>query len=211
MEELFGAILNSTVDEMIDVLQESGVIPTKKAFQEKYKQELEKIGKPIVVPVNPQEGCEELSCFTNVKKMIEKHGGESVCGYICWLGPRELYLYFEPHIVYKSPTGEIFDPTPQGDKEESLLFLAIDKKLDPEKRHPAIFIPICKEPEVLLFCKYSMEYYDWLSKNAIYNRKEDRFVWENNIEYQKVNSGRMFSNMLFMHYIRNLIEDNKNG
>lgn len=206
LENFFKAIHGSTVDEMIETFQESGVIPTKKAFQEKYKEELGKIGKPMVVPVKPHDECELLSCFTNVEKLIKKHGGEAIHGYICWLGTRELYLYFEPHIVYKSPTGEIYDPTPQEDKEESLLFLVVDKKFEANKKYPSIYVPIKKDPEVIIFCKYAVALSEWIYNNAKYNEKDNEFAWDNSIDFQRLSSGNFFAQMLLAHYVRSSIE-----
>jgi hypothetical protein len=211
LENVFNSIHGSTVDEMIETFNESGIIPTKKAFQEKYKEELEKIGKPIVVPVKPQEGCQKLCCYTNVHKLIKKYGGESIQGYICWLGTKEMYLYFEPHIIYKSPTGEIYDPTPQEDKEENLLFMQTNKTFDGNRRYPSIYVPIDKHPEVLVFCQNAIALSEWISKNSRYVEKDDIFIWDNSIEYQKLNSGCFISQMLLAHYVRSLIEDNKNG
>ena len=133
-------MINSMADNLFEISHENGVIPTKKLFQEKYKDELAKIGTPIVVTLKPQEDCEMLSSNTNIAKIIEKHGGEAIHGYICWLGAKELYLNFEPHIIYKSPTGEIYDPTPQEDKEDELLFVMIDGKHPIDKRNPAKYI-----------------------------------------------------------------------
>jgi len=200
-------MINSMADNLFEISHENGVIPTKKLFQEKYKDELAKIGTPIVVTLKPQEDCEMLSSNRNIAKIIEKHGGEAIHGYICWLGAKELYLNFEPHIIYKSPTGEIYDPTPQEDKEDELLFIMIDGKHPLDKRNPAKYVPLSKEPEVIIFCKLNNELFNWIYNNSIYDEEKNKFTWEDNHEHQICEAGRNIGGLLLMHYLSSLIKD----
>ncbi len=170
-----------------NMVHENGIIPTKKLFQEKYKEYLEKIGKPIVVDVKPLKGCEHLNCFNNVANIVNKQGGEIIFGHICWVSEKEDYFHFEPHCIYKSPTGEIFDPTPQEDLEEQLLFLVDETiKVWDKKKPCSIYVPIRDNQLVNEFCFHANEYHKYLKQVAIHQESDNTFIWENDKKHLKM-------------------------
>lgn len=74
---------------------------------------LKKIGcstKAQKVPKIDCEGTLQRMCVSNAETMVAKCGGSVVFGYSVFQGAKHWYL--ERHAVYKSPDGELQDPTP---------------------------------------------------------------------------------------------------
>lgn len=79
----------------------------------------------IIVPVVTESPAPKNECFPNVRLIVDKHGGESVAGWIIWQW-RNIMLEAEAHAVWKTPTGELLDITPH-DGEDKIFFLPDDK------------------------------------------------------------------------------------
>jgi hypothetical protein len=56
------------------------------------------------------KGTLQRMCVSNAETMVAKCGGSVVFGYSVFQGAKHWYL--ERHAVYKSPDGELQDPTP---------------------------------------------------------------------------------------------------
>jgi hypothetical protein len=78
---------------------------------------------PILMAVAPRPDCEPLDCFFNVRRQVEKFGGEIRFGWSIWEWPR-VYLEAEHHAVYDPGDGSPWvDVTPAPDRESYRLFL----------------------------------------------------------------------------------------
>jgi hypothetical protein len=83
--------------------------------------------KPIYINITPEAGLVANHCFPNIAKKVAHEGGEALFGWAVYLLPR-LWIEFQSHTVWKSPSGTIFDPTPRHDGEKVVLFLQIDEE-----------------------------------------------------------------------------------
>ena len=76
---------------------------------------------PIFIDVTPELWSRQSCCDMNVKKYIEEHGGQIVCGYKIWYHEPN-YIEGERHAVwYKG--GQYRDISFNADGEEVVLFL----------------------------------------------------------------------------------------
>lgn len=80
------------------------------------------VHEPVFVAVNAAPDSLYNECFHNVDTFIEKHGGQRILGWSIWQRANVL-IEAEAHVIWKSPTGDIFDITPHTKNETSILFL----------------------------------------------------------------------------------------
>jgi len=78
---------------------------------------------PVYVFVQPEGDCSIRDCFWNVRRKIERDGGNTQHGWIIWEWP-SVSLEAEFHAVWRSPEGAYTDITPKEDGEKRILFLA---------------------------------------------------------------------------------------
>ena len=80
----------------------------------------------IVVPVKPVPNALINECFSNVKNMVEKYGGQIVSGWTIWQWANIL-IEAEAHAIWKSSNGELLDITPHDAEEDEIFFLPDNK------------------------------------------------------------------------------------
>lgn len=80
---------------------------------------------PVIVPIRPDENCEPLECFNNVRRKVEREGGSIRFGWAIWEWPN-VYLEAEHHAVYELQSGTYIDLTPSLETETHRLFLRDD-------------------------------------------------------------------------------------
>ncbi len=83
---------------------------------------------PFYVPVRPEEGFEPLMCFPNVTEKVKRAGGSIVYGWEISQRPK-IHLEAQFHSVWKSPSGEFVDVTPQLMPQSPILFLIDDHRV----------------------------------------------------------------------------------
>lgn len=66
---------------------------------------------PIYLDINPDSEAEPLDCFINVKRKIDKEGGDVQYGWIIWEIPT-IMVEAEFHAVWISPEKKLIDITP---------------------------------------------------------------------------------------------------
>lgn len=82
--------------------------------------------RPVVVPIHPQEGCEALDCFNNVRRLTQQGGGRIQYGWAVWEWPR-VFIEAEHHAVFDIGDGSPWvDVTPANDGETTRFFLPDD-------------------------------------------------------------------------------------
>ena len=77
---------------------------------------------PLYVPVEPAPGARVAYCFDNSVKRAEQLGGEAVYGWAIWHWPN-VWFEAEHHAVWRRPSGELLDVTPQAGSPERILFV----------------------------------------------------------------------------------------
>jgi hypothetical protein len=77
---------------------------------------------PIFVPVEPAAGAEENECFVNVRRMVEKFGGAIQYGWGVWWWPG-VFIEAEHHAIWTTPSGQLFDITPNAFGAKKTLFV----------------------------------------------------------------------------------------
>lgn len=76
---------------------------------------------PVYLTIRPRQGARLHCCYQNVSAQVAEFGGSSVEGWLIWEG--QGYLHLIHHSVWRSPSGEVIDVTPQEDGERAILFL----------------------------------------------------------------------------------------
>ncbi len=77
---------------------------------------------PIRVPVSPDRKAQLNECFFNVRKKMEREGGNILHGWCLWEFPG-LFIEAEFHSLWIAPNGGLLDITPKQDGESEILFL----------------------------------------------------------------------------------------
>lgn len=90
-------------------------------------------------------------CALNVKKLVDREGGEIEFGWLIAVWPKVL-VEFIAHAIYSSPCGERYCITPDQDGCQRKLFVS-DNKLDfdfrdPEARMPTRMIASNSDPDI---------------------------------------------------------------
>ena len=78
---------------------------------------------PVYVSVRPAPEAKWIHCFDNSVAQASLHGGEAAYGWAVWHWPGR-WFEAEHHAVWRSPTGELIDVTPQTGNPERVLFVA---------------------------------------------------------------------------------------
>lgn len=78
--------------------------------------------KPLYVPVRVEPDAHLLECYDNVHSVIRRAGGEIVYGWVIWTIP-QLLIEAEHHGFWRSPGGNLIDPTPHDPETDRILFL----------------------------------------------------------------------------------------
>lgn len=79
-------------------------------------------GEPLYVEVHPEPAARVAYCFDNSAAQAAAKGGEAVYGWAIWHWPGR-WFEAEHHAVWRTPTGELIDVTPQAGNPPRVLFL----------------------------------------------------------------------------------------
>jgi hypothetical protein len=77
---------------------------------------------PVYVPSTPSATARMGACFDNVSARVSRHGGGTAYGWAIW-NLRGAYFEAEHHGVWKQPSGQLLDVSPQLNNYASILFL----------------------------------------------------------------------------------------
>ena len=77
---------------------------------------------PFYVPVHPVAGAKPAYCFDNSVTQAQAKGGEAAYGWAIWRWPGR-WFEAEHHAVWRTPSGDLVDVTPQTGAPERILFL----------------------------------------------------------------------------------------
>lgn len=80
---------------------------------------------PEWVIFKAESGYEELDCFVNVKKKMEKDGGKIVYGWTIW--EHKYFIEAEFHAVWQDDNEDLIDLTPKSNSAQKILFLPDDR------------------------------------------------------------------------------------
>lgn len=104
------------------------LIMTQTEYQQKIKTLLPKLlarinatALPLTVPVRPEPDANINSCFYNVERKIGRDGGSNCYGWAIRFSP--YIIEAEKHAVWKSPTDEYLDITPNELNSQSVYFV----------------------------------------------------------------------------------------
>jgi hypothetical protein len=118
---------------------------------------------PVWVPVRPAKGAIPHECFFNVPEYVKRHGGEVQYGWTVWQCAN-LFIEGEFHSVWKSPNGELVDPTPKTDGENRILFIPDGRHVWNEVRVDNRRLALLDRPEIHDFIKLCMEETDFVNE-----------------------------------------------
>ena len=122
--------------------------------------------KPFFLTPTPAKGSEVGWCTEIVRSKVERDGGKPILGWRIW----EWYgimIEAEFHMIWESPSGEIFDLTPTPDNEESILFLRDDSLVYEDKQ------------------------IDNIRKSLINNAEVDDFIQVNELIFKLMNKDKL--------------------
>lgn len=141
---------------------------------------------PVFVAVRTEKTAEQNECFENVRLHVEAQGGEAVHGWAIWEWPK-VYFEAEFHCVWKSPSGDLIDITPNVPPYPWILFLPdprrvykdrlIDNQRKALMRDPVLdkFYDVCRRWYQLKAPQYEpgfVESPEWYSKmEALYHER----------------------------------------
>lgn len=77
--------------------------------------------------VRPMKGGVRNDCFENVNRYVEENGGQRQLGWAIWEWP-SVYVEAEFHAVWRSPTNNYFDVTPNEPPYPWILFVADNRR-----------------------------------------------------------------------------------
>jgi hypothetical protein len=106
---------------------------------------------PFYVPVHPVAEAKPAYCFDNSAKQAARVGGEAAYGWAIWRWPGR-YFEAEHHAVWRTPTGELVDVTPQTGSPPRTLFLPDPEAVfDRERYRRNILAPDAGNPAAAEF------------------------------------------------------------
>lgn len=99
---------------------------------------------PIYVLVHPDTDFLPVQCFQNVATKINRTGGEIVYGWEVSQYPR-VYLEARHHAIWKSPSGQLIDVTPEEFGMRRILFLPDPGLSRSQQENPRRRFPLSKD------------------------------------------------------------------
>ena len=101
---------------------------------------------PFYVPVQPAPHARPAYCFDNSVAQAAAQGGEAAYGWAIWRWPGR-WFEAEHHAVWRQPSGELLDVTPQAGDPPRILFLPDpDAVYDPSTFRPNVMAPDAGNP-----------------------------------------------------------------
>ena len=96
---------------------------------------------PLYVPVRPAPAGKPAYCFDNSVTQAQAAGGEAAYGWAIWRWPGR-WFEAEHHAVWRTPSGELIDVTPQTGEPPRILFLPDPAAVyDPSTYRSNIMVP----------------------------------------------------------------------
>lgn len=101
---------------------------------------------PQLLAVRPIAGSQQQDCFNNVDRMVKRDGGSCCYGWNIAEIPNVM-IEAEFHAVWRSPSGDLIDVSPQLHGSDQILFLpdpnhGYDGEIVPGRRHPLVDHPV---------------------------------------------------------------------
>jgi len=99
---------------------------------------------PAFIPIRSEKGGIENECIWNVRHQVEKSGGQMILGWNVseWYG---IMLEASFHAVWRTPSGELIDVTPNEANKDRSLFLPDAKLVYEEKQIDSILHPLISD------------------------------------------------------------------
>lgn len=88
----------------------------------------------ITVKVSTEKAMKKKECFLNVQTVVSKEGGSCITGWAIWQWAN-IFIEFEAHAVWETPSSELIDVT-RHEGETAILFLP-----DPSVQYEGYKIP----------------------------------------------------------------------
>lgn len=88
----------------------------------RFARSMKKAGEPVVVPLSPEPWAIIRECYANCAEMCKRQGGEVIYGWHVYAIPR-VFLEAEAHAVWKKPTGELVEVTPNDVETPTIAFI----------------------------------------------------------------------------------------
>ena len=133
---------------------------------------------PIFIDVTPEPWSRQSCCDMNVKKYIEDHGGQIVCGYKVWYHD-PIYIEGERHAVWFKD-GEYKDISFNADGEKTVLFLPDVPEKQEELEQNRDKIRWCKTPKV----KELIKIQEYNESMALTFRHSNEEAWAKMLTYE---------------------------
>jgi uncharacterized protein YchJ len=80
---------------------------------------------PKIIPVYEELSADINFCFQNVEKQVKNFGGEQIFGWKIW--KHSFMIEAEFHSIWRNPSNELVDITPQIDNAKQILFVPDNK------------------------------------------------------------------------------------
>jgi hypothetical protein len=98
----------------------------------------------VYIPIKDEKGNTENECIWNVRHQVEKSGGDVVLGWNIseWYG---IMLEASFHAVWRAPSGELIDLTPNEANKDKTLFLPNKELVYEEKQIDSILHPLISD------------------------------------------------------------------
>ena len=101
---------------------------------------------PFYVPVSPSPHGKVAYCFDNSVEQARLHGGSAAYGWAIWHWPGR-WFEAEHHAVWRKPSGDYLDVTPQAGDPPRILFLPDpDAVYDPSTFRANVMAPDAGNP-----------------------------------------------------------------
>ena len=97
---------------------------------------------PLFVEVTPVGDSAPMHCYGNVERLVSGRGGEAVSGWIVYEGGAGRYLKLVHHHLWRTPDGDLVDPTPSDERRN--LFLPDPT---PDRKQASLYIQLDDSPE----------------------------------------------------------------
>lgn len=76
---------------------------------------------PFFVEITPLGDPIPMMCYRNVEQLVRDRGGEAVSGWIVYEGGGGRYLKLVHHHLWRTPEGDLVDPTPSDERRNLFL------------------------------------------------------------------------------------------
>lgn len=122
-------------------------------------------GKPVYVPVRPNEGAPADECFHIVDATASRSGGKAVLGWSLWELPGA-FIEAELHAVWRSPDGEFIDVTPKKHPICRVLFLANMDLVYSGRQVNNVRVALSRDPSVTQYLATFDDEFELLNRGA---------------------------------------------